>query len=47
MPIGTTPEQDRKADELAAKKGLKTGFVASLEFPRYRESHADTFANGR
>jgi hypothetical protein len=44
--IGTTPERVRQADELAAKRGLKTGFAASLEFRPYLESHAETFANG-
>jgi hypothetical protein len=42
----TTPEQDRKADELAAKKGLKTGFAASLEFRQFLASHSDTYAAG-
>jgi hypothetical protein len=46
MPIGTAPEQDCKADELAAKTGLKTGFAVSLEFGQHLESHADTFAKG-
>jgi hypothetical protein len=42
----TTPEQDKKADELATKKGLKTGFAASLEFRQLLASHSDTFAAG-
>jgi hypothetical protein len=42
----TTPEQDRKLDELAAGKGLKTGFAAALEFRRFLAWHSDTFANG-
>lgn len=42
----TTAEQDRKADELAAKKGLKTGFAASIEFRQFLASHSDTFAVG-
>jgi hypothetical protein len=42
----TTPEQDRKVDELAARKGLKTGFAASLEFRQMLSSHTDTFASG-
>ena len=42
----TTPEQDRKLDELAARKGLKTGFAASLEFRQMLSSHTDTFASG-
>jgi hypothetical protein len=42
----TTPEQDKKADELATKRGLKTGFAASLEFRELLASHADTFVAG-
>jgi hypothetical protein len=42
----TTPEQDRKADELAVKRGLKVGFAASLEFRQLLASHSDTFAAG-
>jgi hypothetical protein len=42
----TTPDQDRRADDLAAKKGLKTGFAASLEFRQLLSSHSDTFAAG-
>ena len=42
----TTPDQDRKADELAGKKGLKTGFAASIEFRQFLASHSDTFAAG-
>ena len=42
----TTPEQDRKLDELAARKGLRTGFAASLEFRQMLSSHTDTFASG-
>jgi hypothetical protein len=42
----TTPEQDRKMDEVAAAKGLKTGFPAALEFRALLSSHTDTFVNG-
>jgi hypothetical protein len=42
----TTPEQDRKLDEQAAAKGLKTGFPAALEFRELLTSHTDTFAEG-
>ena len=42
----TTPEEDKKADEIAASKGLKTGFAASLEFRDLLVSHTDTFAVG-
>jgi len=42
----TTPEQDRRLDEAAAKKGLKTGFAASIEFREMLSSHTDTYVNG-
>ena len=42
----TTPEQDKMADEISAKKGLKTGLPASLEFRDLVASHTDTFAAG-
>jgi hypothetical protein len=42
----TTPEQDKKLDEIAARKGLKTGLPASLEFRQLLTSHTDTFAAG-
>ena len=42
----TTPEQDKKADEVAAKRGLKAGFAASLEFRQFVASHSDTYAAG-
>jgi hypothetical protein len=42
----TTPEQDKKADEIAARKGLKVGVPASLEFRQFVASHSDTFAAG-
>jgi hypothetical protein len=42
----TTLEQDKKLDEIAAKKGLKTGLPASLEFRQFLASHTDTFAAG-
>jgi hypothetical protein len=42
----TTPDQDRKLDEIAARKGLKIGFAASLEFRQMLSSHTDTFASG-
>jgi hypothetical protein len=42
----TTAEQDRKLDEAAAAKGLKTGFAASLEFREMLTSHSDTLAEG-
>jgi hypothetical protein len=42
----TTPEQDRKLDEISARNGLKTGFAASLEFRQFLASHSDTFAAG-
>lgn len=42
----TTPEQDRMLDEIATRKGLKTGLPASLEFRDLVASHTDTFAAG-
>lgn len=42
----TTPEQDRKMDEVAARKGLKTGFAASLEFRELLDRHSDTYVAG-
>lgn len=42
----TTPEQDRKMDEHAAAKGLKTGFPAALEFRELLSSHTDTYVAG-
>jgi len=42
----TTPEQDKKSDEVAARKGLKTGLPASLEFRQLVAWHTDTFTAG-
>ena len=42
----TTPEQEKKADEVAAKKGLKVGFPAALEFRQFVAWHTDTYAIG-
>jgi hypothetical protein len=42
----TTPEQDRRLDEQAAVRGLKTGFAAALEFRELLASHTDTIAAG-
>jgi hypothetical protein len=42
----TTPEQDRKMDEQASARGLKTGFPAALEFRELLSSHTDTYAAG-
>ncbi|HET7292079.1 MAG TPA: hypothetical protein VFM88_06625 [Vicinamibacteria bacterium] len=42
----TTQEQDKKMDEIARAKGLKTGFPASLEFRQLLSSHTDTLAAG-
>lgn len=42
----TTPEQEEKLDEVAARRGLKTGVPASLEFRELLASHSDTFAAG-
>jgi hypothetical protein len=42
----TTPEQDKKLDEIALKKGLKTGVPGSIEFRQLLSSHTDTFVAG-
>jgi hypothetical protein len=42
----TTPEQDKKMDEIAKKKGMKTGFAVALEFRALVASHTDTFTVG-
>ena len=42
----TTEAEDKKLDDLAAKKGLKTGFAAALELRQFLTSHTDTFARG-
>ena len=42
----TTAEQDKKLDEAAAAKGLKTGFAAALEFRELLVAHTDTIAEG-
>ena len=41
-----TPDQEKKLDEIAASKGLKTGFPAALEFRQLLASHTDTFTAG-
>ncbi len=41
-----TPEQERKLDETAGAKGLKTGFPAALEFRELLAAHTDTIASG-
>jgi hypothetical protein len=35
-----------KVDAIAKKKGLKTGFAASLEFRTMIQTHTDTYARG-
>ena len=42
----TTPDQEKRLDEIAAKKGLKIGFPAALEFRQFLSSHTDTFTAG-
>ncbi len=42
----TTPEQDRKRDEIAVRRGLKAGFAAALEFRQYLAWHTDTLSAG-
>ena len=42
----TTPEQDGQFDEIAAKKAVKTGFAASLQFRDFLTFHSDTLVSG-
>jgi hypothetical protein len=48
MAIGPvpTPDQEKKVDEAAKKKGLTIGFAASLEFRQFVTSHTDTLVLG-
>jgi hypothetical protein len=41
-----TPEQEKKLDEVASKKGLKTGLQAAFEFRELVASHTDTYVAG-
>jgi hypothetical protein len=41
-----TDDQEKKVDEVAKKKGLATGFKASLQFRQFINNHTDTFAVG-
>jgi hypothetical protein len=41
-----TRDQQAKVDEVAKKRGRKTGFPASLEFRTFVAWHTDTFAMG-
>jgi hypothetical protein len=42
----TTPEQDRRFDEVARTKGVTVGFAASLEFRQMLSWHTDTTVVG-
>jgi hypothetical protein len=42
----TTPDQDARFDQAAAKKGVKTGFGASLQFRDFLTFHSDTLVSG-
>jgi hypothetical protein len=42
----TTPEQDRKLDEVAKKHGKPTGMAAGLVLRQYISRHTDTYAYG-
>jgi hypothetical protein len=42
----TTPEQDKALEEIAVKRGVKTGVLASLAFREFLTSHTDTLAAG-
>ena len=42
----TTPAQDKKADEVMKKRGMKTGMAAGLVLRQYISRHTDTYALG-
>lgn len=42
----TTPEQEKRADEVAVLKGLKIGLPAALDFRQLVATHTDTYAVG-
>jgi hypothetical protein len=42
----TSPEQDKRFDEIAAKREVKTGFAASLQFRDFLTFHSDTLVSG-
>jgi hypothetical protein len=42
----TTPEQDKKLDEVAKKHGQKTGMAAGIVLRQYISRHTDTYAYG-
>jgi hypothetical protein len=42
----TTPEQDKKLDEVARKHGKPTGMAAGLMLRQYISRHTDTYAYG-
>ena len=42
----TTPDQDARFDQIAAKKGVRTGFGASLQFRDFLTFHSDTLVSG-
>jgi len=42
----TTPEQDKKVDEVMKKHGKKTGMAAGVVLRQYISRHTDTYAYG-
>ena len=42
----TAADQDARFDQVAAKKGVKTGFAASLQFRDLLTFHSDTVVSG-
>ena len=42
----TTPEQDKKVDEVMKKHGKKTGMAAGIVLRQYISRHTDTYAYG-
>jgi hypothetical protein len=42
----TTPEQDKRTDELLKKRGMKTGLAAGIVLRQHISRHTDTYALG-
>jgi hypothetical protein len=42
----TTPEQDKKLDEVSKKHGKRTGMAAGIVLRQYISRHTDTYAYG-
>ena len=42
----TAADQDARFDQIAAKKGVKTGFASALQFRDFLTFHSDTLVSG-